>query len=104
MTDYPCTTGPSMAEDFANQAASELAFAKAMGWDDWTWEEETGGGIVRGWHVQWNPDHHVGLFVYDDDDDDARWVLVTGVMPQFRVHGWITVGEAKQRGFRIGEG
>jgi hypothetical protein len=37
-----------MNEDpFANQAAAELAFAKSMGWDDWTWAEESEEGMVK---------------------------------------------------------
>jgi hypothetical protein len=32
-----------------------LAFAKAMGWDDWTPDEETEEGMVRGFRVQWQP-------------------------------------------------
>jgi len=35
-------------ETASKQAAAELAFAKTMGWDDWTWNEETDEGIVRG--------------------------------------------------------
>ena len=34
-------------DDYTNQAAAELAFAKSMGWDDWTWDEETEEGMVR---------------------------------------------------------
>ena len=45
-----------------------------------------------------------GVAVHDEGDDKARWVLVTGVMPHFVVHGWTTVGEAKRHGCRIGEG
>ena len=35
-------------DDYTNQVAAELAFAKSMGWDDWTWDEETEEGMVRG--------------------------------------------------------
>jgi hypothetical protein len=89
---------------FVNQAAAELAFAKAMGWDDWTWDEETeqGMGMVRGIHVQWSPDPSACLVVPDDGDDDACWVLVTGEAPNFTVHGWITVRDAKTQGRQIG--
>ena len=89
---------------YANQAAAELAFAKSMGWDDWTWEEESEEGMVRGYRVQWNPDPNAALIVHDEGDDEARYVLVTGKMPTFTVHGWTTVGAAKDSGRRIGDG
>ena len=85
------------------QAMAELAFAKSMGWDDWTHAEESVEGMVRGYHVQYSP-FPGGLIVYDEGDDDARYVLVTGDPPEFTIHGWITVGEAKEKGPRIGEG
>jgi hypothetical protein len=89
---------------FTNQPCAELAFAKSMGWDDWTWGEESEEGMVRGFRVQWSPDPNAGLIVYDEDDDEARYVLVTGQPPAFTIHGWITVGQARKRGRRIGEG
>jgi hypothetical protein len=49
-------------------------------------------------------DPDAGLVVWDEGDDDARWVLVTGQMPNFRIHGWTTVGDAKLKGRRVGEG
>ncbi len=91
-------------DPFVNQACAELAFARAMGWDDWHWEEETEEGMVRGYRVQWTPDSDACLVVYDEGDDDARWVLVTGFIPTHTVHGWITVGAAKRKGRRVGEG
>jgi hypothetical protein len=83
---------------------AELAFAKSMGWDDWTFDEESEEGMVRGFHVQWSPDPKAGLIVHDEDDEDARYVLVTGEPPTFTIHGWTTVREAKEKGRRIGEG
>jgi hypothetical protein len=65
-----------------------------MGWDDWTYEEEAEQGWVRGYRVQWSPHKDAGLIVHDEDDDDVRYVLVTGELPHFEVHGWITVREA----------
>jgi hypothetical protein len=78
-----------------NQAAAEFAFAQHMGWDDWTPEEEPEVGIVRGYRVQWHPDPNGGLVVRDEDDDEARYVLVTGEAPTYEVHDWISVGEAR---------
>jgi hypothetical protein len=37
---------------YLNQVGAELAFAKCMGWDDWTPEEESEEGMVRGFRVQ----------------------------------------------------
>ena len=54
--------------------------------------------------VQWSPDPNAGLVVHDEDDDEARYVLVTGRAPTFEVRGWVTVGEARRLGRRIGEG
>jgi hypothetical protein len=50
--------------------------------------------------VDLRPD--AGLLAPDDGDDDARWVLVTGRLPSFEVHGWTTPREAKRVGKRIG--
>jgi hypothetical protein len=44
------------------------------------------------------------LVVSGEVDDDARYVLVTGRAPTYRIRGWITAGEAKQTRSRIGEG
>jgi hypothetical protein len=94
-----------MNDTYFNQACVEIAFAKAMGWDDWTFEEETEEGVVRGYHVQWRPDDDLpGLVVHDDGDDEARWVLVTGEPPRMKLHGWTTVAEARKHGQTIGEG
>jgi hypothetical protein len=43
--------GHPSQDDYVNQAAAELAFAKAMGWDDWTHNEESEEGMVRGYRV-----------------------------------------------------
>ena len=75
-----------------------------MGWHDWTHDEESEEGMVRGYRVRWSPDPDAGLVVHDEDDDDTRYVLVTGEMPNFKVVGWTTVGEAKRHGRRMGEG
>jgi hypothetical protein len=87
-----------------NQVCAEFAFANAMGWDDWTPDEEAVEGMVRGFYVQWQPDWMRGLVVPADADDDAGYVLVTGLAPTFEIRGWITAGQAKEAGYRIGEG
>jgi hypothetical protein len=88
---------------FQLQAMAELAFAKFMGWDDWTFEEESVEGMVRGFHVQYSSHPGGALIVYDEGDEDARHVLVTGEPPNFTIHGWTTVREAKNKGKRVGE-
>lgn len=96
--------GQRSRDDYMQQARAELAFAKAMGWKDWTHGEESEEGMVRGYRVQWSPHPDAPLVVHDADDDDARYVLVTGRLPTFEVHDWTTVGEAKRLGKRIGQG
>jgi hypothetical protein len=93
---------PPHTNPYVNQAGAEIAFARAMGWHDWTPFEETREGMVRGYHVQWNPDPNAGIVVPDEADDDSVWVLVTGRLPTFNVVGWITAGQAKRCGWRIG--
>jgi len=46
----------------------------------------------------------VGLIVHDEDDDDVRYVLVTGEPPTLEVHAWMTVREARAEVRTIGEG
>ena len=61
-----------MTNAFFCQACAQLAFARAMGWDDWDFAEEAGEGMVRGYHVQWSPEPCAGMVVHDDGDDEAR--------------------------------
>jgi hypothetical protein len=74
------------------------------GGDDWTPDEETEPGIVRSARVQYHADPDEGMIVWDDDPDDMRYVLVTGGPDEYELVGWITVGDAKKRGFAIREG
>ena len=104
---HAAATGAARVEESAvqtNQAAAEVAFAKSMGWDDWTPDEEAEPGMVRGYHVQWTPDPHAGPIVHDEADEDARYVPVTGQPPALVVHGWTTAREARERDRRIGRG
>lgn len=96
-------TPQEAGELLINQEAAERAFAKRMGWDDWTPDEESEGRVVRGFHIQWRPDP-IGLVVPADSDDDAMWVLASGRAPEITFHGWLTAGEAKRQGRLIGEG
>jgi hypothetical protein len=40
--------------------------------------------MVRGYRVRWSPDPDAGLVAHDEDDDDTRYVLVTGEMRNFK--------------------
>jgi hypothetical protein len=80
-------------------AAGELAYAKVSGryW--------SGAGVsyendddVSGVQVRCRAKHTYELYVWPDDPDDALYVLVTGVMPELRVHGTIFGFEAKAYG------
>jgi hypothetical protein len=60
----------------------------------------------RGWSgattFNGTPDPNAGIVVPDEADDDSVWVLVTGRLPTFNIVGWITAGQAKRCGWRIG--
>jgi hypothetical protein len=87
---------------FTNPAAAELAFARSMGCDDWTWwDEEFGRGDGARLPSRLAPGA-AGLVVHAECDDNARYVLVTGEAPTFTIHGRTTVAEAKEKGRRIG--
>ena len=77
-------------------ACGEIAVAKALDtfWDGSvnTWKSDDLPGI----QVRTRSRHEFDLIVRPSDDDDARWVLVTGKCPHYRVHGWITGHEAKR--------
>jgi hypothetical protein len=75
--------------------AGEIAFAKAMGYY-WAGSHDPDyHGDVRGWQVRTTDLPNGCLFVYDEDPDDRRCVLVIGQIPFFKVVGWVYAGEAK---------
>jgi hypothetical protein len=80
-------------------AAAELAFAKARGhyYDSYVGVNyarqagDVGRTQVRStWH------DHGCLTVYNSDPDDAPFVLMVGMIPTFRIAGWLYGREAKQ--------
>lgn len=78
-------------------ACGELAFAKAAGLY-WNGSVNTFkvGGDVSGIEVRTRSRHDYELLIRPNDHDDAAYVLVTGKVPDFRVHGWLSGREAKQ--------
>jgi len=80
-----------------NGAAGEMAYAKALGF---YWPASVnrfrGQGDVGAVEIRTARRHGFSLPIRPDAKDDAQYVLVTGVMPNFRVVGWITGGEGKQ--------
>jgi hypothetical protein len=84
-----------VVDSYTNQAGAELAFARAMGFDDWGFEQESEVGVVRGFHVVWQRNHDAALPVPYDAEPDDLYALVTGEMPEYRVHGWTSVAAAR---------
>jgi hypothetical protein len=77
-------------------AGGEMALAKALGvyWD---------GGVntfkrddLPGIQVRTRSRHDYELLVRSADSGDEVFVLVTGQMPEYRIHGWIRGADAKR--------
>ena len=75
-----------------------MAAAKALG-RYWTMPVNTfkDGGDVGELQIRTRPRHYNELIVRPGDRDTDTFILVTGRSPQFRVHGYITGGQAKRR-------
>lgn len=82
-------------------AAAELAVAKARGvyWGAHVnvWSVADLGARVQ---VRLRTQHHYDLIVRPDDADHHAFVLVTGRLPEYRIHGWIWGHEAKRSEWR----
>ena len=78
-----------MIDWYTNQAGAELAFARAMGYEDWSFDEEPEPGIVRGVHVMWRRAHDAELPIPVDANPDDVYALVTGELPKYCIHGTI---------------
>ncbi len=80
-----------------NAAGGEIAGAKAM---DRYWSGSVNtfrcGGDVGEIQIKTRSAHHYDLLVRPQDRDDDIFVLVTGVIPDFRVHGWLRGRDAKK--------
>ena len=84
-------------------ACGEIAVAKAAGkyWGGSINTFKDGGDIVStGWEVRTRSDHSHDLIVRDNDPDGRVFILVTGLSPTFRIHGWIKSEDAKREEWR----
>ena len=79
-------------------AMGEMAAAKALG-VYWAGAKNRPGKQedIKGYHVR-TTDKPVGhLTIRPGDADDSKMILVIGIHGIYRVCGWISAGEAKQR-------
>lgn len=78
-------------------ACGEFATAKAKNWL-WNGSINTfhNAGDVGKVEVRTRTKHHYELIVRSNDNDAVPFVLVTGIAPTYRVHGWIYGREAKR--------
>lgn len=86
-------------------AMGELCVCKALGvyWDgaiDVFKRADVGSDI----QVRTRSKHHYDLIVRDNDADEDRFVLVTGVCPEFIVWGFIFGADARDPEWRHGHG
>lgn len=83
-------------DEHVEGAAGELAAAKALGiyWDGSvdTYKRPD----VGPYQVRTRPRHDFDLIVRNGDADDEYFLLVTGQMPHYRVHGVILARDAKR--------
>ena len=75
----------------------EAALAKFLG-IFWSMGEK-GGDDVGEHQVRTTSGHNNRLIVHDNDKDDARFYLVTGVNGTYTIRGWILGRDAKSKRF-----
>lgn len=78
-----------------NGAMAELAVAKLLG-VYWTGASELGAIDVLFCDVRHTTVPDGCLLIQKTDANDRPFVLVTGIMPEFNVCGWMLAGDAKQ--------
>lgn len=74
----------------------EMALAKHL---DLFWGgnfENLDADDVGRYQVRTSDRHNNRLIIHPSDPDDRAFVLVTGVAPEYRIHGWIRAGDAKR--------
>ena len=84
-------------------ACGEIAVAKAAGkyWGGSINTFKDGGDIAStGWEVRTRSSHDHDLIIRDNDPDGRVFILVTGLSPTFRIHGWIKSEDAKREEWR----
>jgi len=80
-------------------AQGECAAVRLMGIDGWRATvdaKKTAPDIQPDWQVRTRAKHSYDLLVRADDLDDHRFIHVTGIGPDFRIHGWMFGRDAKQ--------
>jgi hypothetical protein len=77
-------------------AGGELAVAKALNvyWDGSV--NTLRAPDLSGIQVRTRSQRDYDLIVWPDDSPDDLYVLVTGQMPEYRIHGWIRGSDAMQ--------
>ena len=85
-------------------ALGEMAAAKVLGV---YWSSSVNGfkhPDVGAWQVRTRSSHDYDLIVRDSDAPGSRYVLVTGSMGLYRVHGWVYGHEARRKEWRKNHG
>lgn len=77
-------------------ACGEAAVAKALGVYWGCHVNNFSGDDLPGIQIRTRRRHDWELIVRPSDDDEARWVLVTGECPRYRIRGWILGSDAKR--------
>jgi hypothetical protein len=88
------------AEKEYESIGAEIAVARAL---DLTWEDrpivqDRKGDIIDGLQVRSTKYSSGRLLIYDTDNNDHDFFLVTGEFPNYIVKGWINCGEGKKIG------
>lgn len=82
-------------------AMGELAVAIALDLDqELTVDTYREGNDVGTYEVRTRSNHSWDLIVRQGDKDDAPYILVTGVFPEYRVHGWLYGRDAKKKKYQ----
>jgi hypothetical protein len=95
-----CWGGASGVTIHVEGAAGEIATARALGlYYPAHVNNFHGPDLGVSTQVRTRYKHDYDLLIRSDDDERARYFLVTGTMPRFWVRGWLWGYEAKQSRF-----
>lgn len=80
-------------------ALGELVFSKFLGihWNPTINAPKGEPDILPDWQIKCLSKHWYDLTVRPDAVDDHKYVLITGVAPEYRVVGWIYAKDAKRK-------